>query len=196
MRKREDEMHDDDLEAMREMENGGSDIPAVGPPNDAIHTQTTEAVSQKVWKKKGQKRTTRRVIMRPSRLKPQTLSRRDDEGHHENEDEQPVSPTRETGNTYADTILNESDIDEYNDLEDTDGDNDEYTASPRKSKPADKKPGAGRQAKDKDKEGKASTKKKAGTINPNALSHQNFRSLKIKNKNSKAKGRGRFGRRR
>ena len=35
--------------------------------------------------------------------------------------------------------------------------------------------------------------KSGGTINPNAHSHMNFRSLKIRNKNSKAKGGGRFG---
>jgi hypothetical protein len=48
--------------------------------------------------------------------------------------------------------------------------------------------------KDTDTADKAKQKKRP-TINPNAVSHQNFRSLKIRNKNSKAKGgKGRFGR--
>jgi hypothetical protein len=50
-------------------------------------------------------------------------------------------------------------------------------------------------AKRKDKDVPDKAKRRGPTINPNAVSHQNFRSLKIRNKNTKGQGgNGRFGR--
>jgi DNA replication regulator SLD2 len=64
-------------------------------------------------------------------------------------------------------------------------DSEAKTTKPTRGKGKDKDTGTADKAK----------QKKRPTINPNAVSHQNFRSLKIRNKNSKAKGgRGRFGR--
>ncbi|KAI1608950.1 DNA replication regulator SLD2 [Exophiala viscosa] len=71
----DDEDEDDDLEALREMEAteinvlvDDSQLGGTVPSNDAdAHQEPT-----RVWKKKGQKRTTRRVIMRPVKWKPST----------------------------------------------------------------------------------------------------------------------------
>ncbi|KIW10908.1 hypothetical protein PV08_10207 [Exophiala spinifera] len=69
---------EDDLEALREIEAGGINI-LLGDsqldhsqPGNGGETGAGTEVEQggRVWKKKGQKRTTRRVIMRPVRMKP------------------------------------------------------------------------------------------------------------------------------
>lgn len=127
-----------------------------------------EQPARKAWKKKGQKRQTKRIIMRPVRVKP-------------------LSDTLQSAPGAALDIASDE-----NDESDSAGDDESGsdfeaavdgsavpTTAPKKAKPA---------AKPQDE------KPKGRTINPNAMSHANFRSLKIKNKNSKAKGRGRFGR--
>lgn len=60
---------DDDLDALREMEHGEINI-VVGDsqPHDVTWTSGEQPV--RVWKKKGQKRTTRRAIMRPVKMRP------------------------------------------------------------------------------------------------------------------------------
>ncbi|KAK5023599.1 hypothetical protein LTS07_009107 [Exophiala sideris] len=78
---------DDDLEALREMEatevNVLVDDSQLGADigNDAPQEPTT------VWKKKGQKRTTRRVIMRPVKWKPAASKTMAEEAEDDSEDE-------------------------------------------------------------------------------------------------------------
>ena len=133
--------YEDDLEAMREMEDMGKpDVPKIivedsqagvtldidgfvpsdlEEDSDSADNQEKGTLPKKSWKKKGLKRQTKRVIMRPTPIQ---------------------QPTKET-----------------------DGEQDAPKEVKRKSK-------------------------------PNALAHANFRRLKIKNKNSRAKGK--FSRRR
>lgn len=146
--------NDDDLEALRELENEDYEYetvikdsqldlaPAASPEPDEDQAPVKE------YKKKGQKRTTRKANIKPVAQKPTT---------------QPKFVA----------------ADDYGSEEDFESANDDFDMSESRKKGTDSK-----------------TKRKAGTINPNAQSHQNFRSLKIKNKNSKAKGasKGRFSR--
>ena len=133
---------------------------------------------RKVWKKKGQKRTTRRVIMRPG-ARPKH------------------SPSNEAvGNTALATIPETqlledpvAEIDAANSKSD-EGDAD-YNDAIEDSRPA-KTTSQTDQGQKSQAEG-GIVKKAARKIS--AVAHANFCKLKIKNKNSKAKGRGRFGRR-
>ena len=205
MRKKDDEMHDDDLDAMRELEQADAgvlveDSQTAGKAPGEHHFAE---VPQRVWKKRGQKRTTRRVIMRPSRLKPGEMhhSQAEDdesEGDEHAELEKVGHDQSSEDELHGNPADNEDDYDEHN--EHSEDDDDEPYKGGKSSKAS--KPKAKKGSK-KSSEEKAlgqppkppKDTKKPNTINPNAVSHMNFRSLKIKNKNSKAKGRGRFGRR-
>lgn len=86
--------HDDDLDALRELEFNEvnvlvNDSQANEYPAQADDASTAEPL--RTWKKKGQKRTTRRVIMRPVRLKPADppsfVAADDDEDGEDDEDE-------------------------------------------------------------------------------------------------------------
>lgn len=131
---------------------------------DERHAEKSDPPRQ-VWKKKGLKRQTKRVVMRPVIRKSNSSRPHDglqeanvDDSHSSSDEEEP----------YVDQTWSEKNKDVQTQSE--------CHAASGTSKPKEK---AG---------------KKAGTINPNATAHANFRSLKIKNRNSKAKGRGRFGR--
>ncbi|KIW05606.1 uncharacterized protein PV09_03477 [Verruconis gallopava] len=117
------------------------------------------------WRKKGVKRQTRRVNMRPVAKKVQPQQSRQPE----------IERDSDGGEVVGETKLSDEDV--PSDLERTfDGENDES-----------------KDAKDSSKEPEV-TKRGARKTRPDA--HANYRALKIKNKNSKAKGRGRFARRR
>jgi DNA replication and checkpoint protein len=194
MRKREDEMHDDDLDAMRELEDADVGV-LVGDslsPSNTAGQNIAEQAPQGVWKKKGQKRTTRRVIMRPSTVKTRDKPASQDDA--KGIDAKEVSEDEGHANPNVD---DDDDDDLFNDLEndlnDQSEDGEDAVRPTKKSKTKEK---------DSNPLGKprkpAEEPEKKRTYNPNATSHQNFRSLKIKNKNSKAKGRsgrGRFGKR-
>ncbi|GAB7344469.1 hypothetical protein MBLNU457_2307t1 [Dothideomycetes sp. NU457] len=127
---------------------------------------------RRVWKKKGQKRTTRRVIMRPApRLKAT-------ESQQTTSESQIVHETQLPDAIGSDVEFDAGELDEDSD--------DEYNAS-TKSKIT--KPESQSQQKD-----SAGPIKKA-VRKISAAAHANYCKLKIKNKNSKAKGRGRFSRR-
>ncbi|KAJ9611330.1 hypothetical protein H2200_004514 [Cladophialophora chaetospira] len=246
---RSEEEDEDELDALREMEANQinilvEDSQIMDESGQTIDNTKADGEEQPVrsWKKKGQKRSTRRVIMRP--VKTQPAARRlptqkprthaDDERHEEeeaDEDDNNVSHVSETqlpGTPEATPDTSVPDLDDLDieylddgglpsDLEGNDHDGeDEFlpeedqpvkpkgrsrakaTASARKAKanvtsqevdkPLGRAPKSKKPAEDTD-EGEVPGRK----INPNAVSHMNFRSLKIKNKNSKAKGRGRFG---
>ncbi|KAG9941598.1 hypothetical protein KCU85_g9514, partial [Aureobasidium melanogenum] len=198
MRKQEDDRLDEEMEMMREMENGDDDQEHPKPvvqvedsqvvmplgPDQAIESEESEeeekdaGVFRKPWKKKGLKRQTKRVIMRPA-PKPKAPA----QGEH------PDPPSDNEGNV-AETQL----PDAVNDV-DSDADSDAaYSDTEAKRKRQLTKS----TTTDKDDASKSSksdgiVKKAAKKIS--ATAHANFRKLNIKNKNSKAKGRGRFGKR-
>ncbi|KAL8797556.1 MAG: hypothetical protein Q9195_000373 [Heterodermia aff. obscurata] len=166
--------------------------------NDDAHieAQGKDGKPLKVWKKKGQKRTTRKVNMRPSaaKWKPETQWEAPKDTKAEDEVAvvletqivgQAVTCDVATGGEEGDDVeyLTEG---TYESNDDRDG---TKTAGRERIKS---------KIKSDDKSGKnniqAPTKKKNRKINP--LAHANFRALKIKNKQSKAKGSGRYGRRR
>lgn len=256
LRQMEDEQHDDDLDALREME--GTQVNALVGDSQAAETGAgiengnmkpgAEAgeenkVPLKVWRKKGQKRTTRRANMRPVKMKPKKENQwvAEDSGSENGvgsevveETQQVAKDAQEALNDGEEQYLGEmlsshaeraqdstklvkdlnndsasgsssefeddSDRDELDDYEERteskvrgkricNNDSEVKTTESAREKGKDR---------DKDKDTDTADKakqKKRPTINPNAVSHQNFRSLKIRNKNSKAKGgRGRFGR--
>ncbi len=214
----EDERHDDDLDALREMECGQVnanvlvDSQLIGPDSGAAESTVADNVDEKgvprrAWKKRGQKRTTRTSKMRPVRMKPKDENKFVAQ-QSESESEDELAAVEETQLIARGIVEEAADEEEQQSQEDgddgpNDGSNDEFDDNDyndelqegKKREVADESrletvKATKSKSKDKDKQ----KQKKGPTINPNAVSHMNFRSLKIKNKNSKAKGRGRFGR--
>jgi hypothetical protein len=239
LRQMDDQRHDDDLEALREIESGrinflvGDSQTVEGGVGQEVTGSDENEVPQKLWKKKGQKRTTRRANMRPVKMKPKNENQwvaedsesEDGDGPEEVEEtrrinqwstlalenrennvlgsDPPAAMGRETQSMDGATGLGKrsksassvnSNHDKLNDC-----------GAPRQSQASSKRlrnddlevetaKSTKKREKKKDKDTSEKTDQKKGpTINPNAMSHQNFRSLKIRNKNSKAKGgRGRF----
>lgn len=220
LRDMEEAKLDDELEMLREMEGGEGD----GQESQIIHTSKvcvddsqvadmplgpdgaaqsesedleaakTEGKDRngrplKVWKKKGQKRTTRRVTIKPNtaKWKPEPEWK----GGKEDESEEEVIAVEETQFVGpALTAHSEDGADHFQ----TD---DEYTGKAASTvgsqkHPRVKKAEQAEKPKDMRKEPPKEMKKKV----VNAAAHTNYRALKIRNKNSKGKGTGRFGRRR
>ncbi|KAL9031223.1 MAG: hypothetical protein Q9196_000723 [Gyalolechia fulgens] len=218
LRDMEEAKLDDDLELLRDMEDGGlhavesqsrpvpqlcvedSQVPdmPLGPDgqgeSDSEDLEALKAEGKarngkplKVWKKKGQKRTTRRVTIKPNtaKWKPEPEWK----GGKDEEDEGEITVIKETQFIAAVTTAEQG-----TEAEDLQTDDDYVTESasdkgkPQKQTKAEQK---GRPVEAQKAPPNAKKKKPV-----NAVAHANFRALKIKNKNSKAKGRGRFGRRR
>ncbi|PGH19303.1 hypothetical protein AJ80_04056 [Polytolypa hystricis UAMH7299] len=172
---------------------------------------------QRVWRKKGQKRTTRRVIMRPVRSKqkpnPQWTTA-DNDTNGESDDELAVSgPIQasednvisaaaadyddDAGAAHLDLDLDlESDAEYVDDDNDDDDDGTASTATKKNQKPP---LAVVANPKSTEKKGSAETKQtttKTGApkkIKPEA--HANYRRLKIRGRGAKGRGGGRFGRR-
>lgn len=127
----------------------------------------------RVFKKKGQKRTTRLVKMRPTRSKRPTQAV--EEAGEESENEENVVPETQFDGTNEgadeNSILQLSDSD-FGDPGDEDQE-DEHTAKKKKTKKSETKPEI--------KEGPI--KKAARKVN--ALAHANFRRLKLRNNGAK-----------
>lgn len=191
--------YEDDLDAMRELEvaeSRRSNIPKATVedsqacvtldvdgfvPSDFEHDlesapeMETNGASRKPWKKKGLKRQTKRVIMRP--VKKQLAE---------------VSVSEASGNGDVNTVAETQHLQTGNCVDVNNGDNaasdfDDWSES-SELKAAPKTMSAKM-------ESRKGPEQKRGR-NANATVHANFRKLKIKNKNSKAKGRGRFASRR
>ncbi|KAK3173612.1 hypothetical protein OEA41_006944 [Lepraria neglecta] len=202
LRDMEDEKLDEELEMLREMEGDyAPSSKAVQPkilvddsqrpdmplgPDGGGDSEDSEIEKEgkgrdgkplKVWKKKGQKRTTRRVLMKPNvaKWKPEPAWK----GEAESEDDGQQAVVEETLATMQGP---KGDEDDYEDELATDHEMEE--SNNRKNKTTEK---SGEK-----KEGFAAKVRKKIS----ATAHANFRALKIKNKQSKGKGGGRFGRRR
>jgi len=209
LKQQEEDEADEDLAMMREMEQeeeaGGGGVPSrlsttarpkepeilvedsqiempLGPDgeidSDAEEDDNVDdgldanGQPRKTYKKRGQKRTTRRVIMRPA-PRPKAA-----ESQQTTAESQIVHETQ-----LADDFNSRADFDAGGLDEDSD---DEFGASKTSNT---KRPESQSQQKD-----SAGTIKKA-VRKISAAAHANYCKLKIKNKDSKAKGRGRFGRR-
>ncbi len=251
LRQMEDDDDEDEMDALRELEGNDVNI-LVGDSQSVVKSSAAEEMPAKIWKKKGQKRTTRRVIMRPTTT--QRKSRETEVGEEDQrvvdgevlgvEETQGLAPADELhaefgeseddllalaeshqdeGNTTAAVTTNcennqftmaEAEAEHEEDQEQDQDPDQNFTESdyddlapPPKSKliPPTKEhaitshPPTKRNTKSKTKQEPPSKAKQKGTTNPNAVSHMNFRSLKIRNRNSKAGGgggggKGRFGR--
>ena len=199
LRDLEDEKLDEELEMLKEIEGefGPSskvsqpkvlvddsqrpDMP-LGPDGEveSEDEEDTEKEGQgrnvkplKIWKKKGQKRTTRRVLMKPNiaTWKPEPAWKGEAESGEEDEQavvEQTQTTTQRPNIDYVDELAGEEDVNE---------------AEGAKKKTKKKADG--------NKQGFVAKVRKIS-----ATAHANFRALKIKNKQSKGKRGARFGRRR
>lgn len=174
--------HEDDWAALRELdqEASGQNILVEDSQLDEGFTATlyakTEAhdANTSKYKKKGQKRTTKKSNIKPAIQKAADAPRFIAADDSENDDN--CEDTEE---------LDESMIVPHSKQISVPGDSSETRNLQRTKKPR------GATKFDEIRNVDPSKKKSHGTINPNAQSHMNFRSLKIKNKNTKAKGFGR-----
>ncbi|ORY68199.1 DNA replication/checkpoint protein [Pseudomassariella vexata] len=202
LRKMEEERLDEDLEALREMENdaGPAQTAQASKADDEIQAHDSQAeVPQllggfddeglydsepekqvgrdgqplRVYTKKGQKRTTRKVNMRPTRSKRpvQSMAEASDNEDDEVVPETQFDATKQNGEPPLD-VASDSDFN---------GSADESADEGKTAKPKAKKP--------KKKQTKESEKKQ-GTINKavkmvSAMAHQNFKKLKLKNNGAK-----------
>ncbi|KAJ9148667.1 DNA replication/checkpoint protein [Pleurostoma richardsiae] len=202
LRKMEEEQLDDELEALHEMESegapqapkldpkpkpreevlvedsqvpnrllGGFDDEAMydSPPEDALDRNGQPL---RVFKKKGQKRTTRRSNMKPTRVK-RPVAAGDDDG--EGSDDDDVVPETQVGATkqaqIGDTALMSG-----SEFEDSEAQEDEDKAkakTKKKNKAQNKKPEA--------EQGKI----KRAVRKVNELAHTNFKRLKLRNNGAK-----------
>lgn len=213
LRDMEDENLDDELEMLREMEGMDSQplrreqmsqpkllvpesqIPEMPlGPDGGVESDDSDAYEGegkgrdgkplKVWKKKGQKRTTRRVAMKPNvaKWKPEPKWKGGEEV--DDEEEPGVVETQVADGGHEAPHRGEGDEDYHDDQNACSGEDSEARRR--------------RMVMDESRKGEEKTegvvqraKKKIS-----ATAHANFRALKIKNKQSKGKGGGRFGRRR
>lgn len=213
LKKQEEQKMDDDWDIMNELEaeergeteedaapkvlvedSQAAEMP-LGPDKGAESSEDEGAVDRsgldvngnprKVWKKKGLKRQTRRVIMRPVTHKPKKAVK---DAHPKSDDSESehVEETQLPG--AAKLPAGEDVFDDEDDAETTDSKHDSQQSHYEPSGPKQKK------RKKTNAANEDSSKKPKKT---SALAHANFRKLKIKNKNSKANGRGgrKFGRR-
>jgi DNA replication regulator SLD2 len=205
LRKMEDEAADEDLEALREMEmemEGGSNptpkpnpttVPSIvlveesqpgfplgGFDDEAQFDSEPEEFKNptlgrdgqplKAYKKKGQKRTTRKVNMKPTRSKPQAMS----EPISENSDDQRVGNSEPVPETQVDETIGFVDARNF----DSDSQS-EYTASEGGTRY--RRPNQAKKNKSANKDGKIKT----AARKVNAMAHQNFKRLKLRNSGAK-----------
>ncbi|KAI1501570.1 DNA replication/checkpoint protein [Biscogniauxia marginata] len=200
LRKLEEEAHDDDLEALREAENE-TDMskptkPTAKPKDDVLEPDSQaqqllggfddeglydsqeeeqrgrDGQPLKVYKKKGQKRTTRRVNMRPTRSKRPQKSL---EEQPREDDDDDVVPETQFDATKPD--IEPLDLGSESEFNEDGEDDDEAETKPKPKKPAPKE----KKEKKEKKEGKI--KKAARKVNE--LAHANFKRLKLKNNGAK-----------
>ncbi|KAL8909286.1 MAG: hypothetical protein Q9207_000296 [Kuettlingeria erythrocarpa] len=144
----------------------------------------------RVWKKKGQKRTTRRVTIKPNtaKWKPEPEWK----GGKEQESEEDVIAVEET--QFMPTAAVAEPDEDAEDLKTDDDYNTERGSD--QGELQDQAKGHGPEQMRREEEAQREPPEGKRKKMMSATAHANFRTLKIKNKNSKAKGRGRFGRRR
>lgn len=216
LRDMEDERMQDELDVLNEIEAEQ----AASTNIEVTDSQVPDNANGRTYKKKGQKRTTRRVNMKPVVVKPSAQPQLPDQAEEsetndeEQENEEPAAvPETQRPNMVGDD--DEFDYDGFDDIEslhtmsEPDIDSDpEYGENPKPAKsksfsekmkeaigvpdPKPKDP----QEKAPPPQAKTSEAKKPRERKVNPQAHANYRSLKIRNRGSKGRGAGRFGRRR
>ncbi|KAF2835139.1 hypothetical protein M501DRAFT_999434 [Patellaria atrata CBS 101060] len=209
MKEQEDKRIDDELDVLRELEQEqGWGFSRPNDPKPAVVEEDSQVVMklgpdganeesededgtnrpQRTWKKKGQKRQTRKVNMRPVRSKPkaqdQFIPEVDPKFDDADKAELSITvPETQHGVTDIETLLHVS--------EPSDTENFSYSTPPTSPPPEEAPKSRKPIALAKDPPTKKSIKK-----NTNPDKHANYRRLNIKNQNLKGKGRfgGRFGR--
>lgn len=203
---------DDEEEAMREMEGETAPAPMpstvlvedsqfdmkLGADGDNVSDSETDVDDglgrngqpRKVWKKRGQKRSTKRVNMRPVIHKRQPQEPQQAARDSEDEDGDEATAIAETQiadqGEPASEDFNDSDATAVEDESDY-GNASEHTPKKRKAE-SKKQPAKAPEPAKETGEKENIVKKAARKIS--AQAHANFRRLNIKNKNSKASGRG------
>lgn len=210
----EDERLDEEMDIMREMEGGGPPAPSLPKParvlvedsqlgelplgpdrgvesEDELASEQREGLGRdgkpmKIWKKKGQKRTTRKSNMRPNiaKWKPEPKWKGEEEEEEADNNEKVQSGALKVGDR------GNSDMDDDTGFSDNDQDSED--------REEDSKERSARKGKKKvDTEAKQSRTSILTTAKRkiSATAHANFRALKLRSKNPKGKKGGRFGRR-
>jgi hypothetical protein len=203
LKKQEEERLDEELDIMREMEMEAEGLPIPKKPKVAAPTiipdsqpamplgpdQAPESDDEeedqsrkptKVWKKRGQKRTTRRVIMRPTFIKstPQLEPQESEDEELERVEETQMNTTKADNEDNDDT---------------SDYDDESHTPKKRKTNSKGAKVAQKGQSKKSDGEGVV----KAAVRKVKESAHANYKRLKIRGKSGSGNGsKGRFGRRR
>lgn len=218
LRNLEDSMFEDDLDALREIENedceasirsdpwDGEAICMPGNEENISPSNSTYYLPVKL-QKKGQKRTTRKTIIRPTKIKitdmPKFVVSDEDQGDLIERLEQSqscgegknFSSVRDVKDCEFEMKISQAD-DFGIDQNSRGGQNKPILAKGRADTKAPRPLKASKTVNLKQNGQtvlhKTSPRRSESTINPNAHAHLNFRTLKIRNKNSKARGAGRF----
>ena len=206
LRKMEDEQLDDELDVLRELENE-----SIEPAKPSMMEDQGQGVSDlegtkvgsqeqdesrngkpaRVWKKRGQKRTTKRVIMRPVRSKPRPTKtiNHDHDGEHDGDDE---SAQRESVQHQSNPHFNPDDDRAPSNSDDADYDSTASQPRDRRQEAADARlVQAEMDRASHRQEGTDEGPVKRAARKISAQAHANFRRLKIR---SQGKGKGKFGR--
>lgn len=211
LRKLEEEKLDDELDALREMEDDeAAPKPAVKKPtkpsdevlepdsqgpqllggfdDEGLYDSPTEDALDRdgrplrIYKKKGQKRTTRRVNMRPTRSKrPQEEGQLSEEKADDAEDD--TVPETQFDATKPDNNDEEPlDLDSDSDFDEL-GEEDGDEGGSRKKQPKKDNPKQKQQQQQQQPKKEGTIKKAAKKVN--AMAHANFKRLKLKNHGAK-----------
>ncbi|KAK7513108.1 DNA replication/checkpoint protein [Phyllosticta citriasiana] len=154
----------------------GADGETYPSEDEEDEEQNAAAQETRTWKKRGAKRQTRRIIMRPVHARAKPQSQLETIPSEDESDATCVAETHLNDNALA---KNSSDTIVQEDTPEHDGDGTDTAPSKPAAVNTNKK-----DANDKDGVVKRAARKISATA------HANFRALKIKNKNSKAKGAG------
>ncbi|MCJ1471115.1 DNA replication regulator sld2 [Pseudocyphellaria aurata] len=173
---------------------------------DELEGKDRDGRPLKVWKKRGQKRSTRMVVMKPSRAKwkPEPTWKA---GKNDDDEEEEVVPETQRDPTIPVGVgeqgcLNPDETKDKEDLTNVEAEHPSSEDEPKKKKVGKKgKPKKSNQGGKKTEVAASTAAAVAKEKGPRkkkvaATANANFRALKLRNKNSKAKGGGRFGRRR
>lgn len=213
LRKMEEEAADEDLDLLREMEGDSAQAAPKSKPAPVVQVEDSQLVPQllggfddeamfdsepeevldrgqplKIYKKKGQKRTTRKVKMKPPRVKPSTASTPAQPYASDDDDaiSQEVPPDLDDTIAPLETVIPETQQQGFDDARnfDTDSSGSEYTASEGGTRYRRPDQGGKRNQKARNRTD-GNVEKKKGIRKAGALASQNFKRLKLRNSGAK-----------
>ncbi|KAL5359765.1 DNA replication/checkpoint protein [Aspergillus floccosus] len=208
LRDMEEERMEDDMDVLREIEAEQAAMNV-----DVADSQAQENTGP-VFKKKGQKRTTRRVRMKPvvTKSKPELQtagSGEDTENDAANESGDELAAVPETQHANASNAHDSDDAESLHTMSEPDLDSDadyeepsrpfarsrSFTEKMKEAIGSNRLPSKNPPEKPSQPQVKDTEKKQPRPRKVNPEAHANYRSLKIRNRGSKGRGAGRFGRR-